>query len=50
MQTTDKNKLILWYHVHLYYPDLPTPKPCQSGVFEKIPKKSGDWDLKPGDF
>ena len=34
----------------MYYPDFPTPKPCQSGVFEKSPQKSGDWDLKPGDF
>ena len=34
----------------MYYPDLPTSKRCQSGVFEKSPQKSGDWDLKPGDF
>lgn len=27
----------------MYYPDLPTTKRCQSGVFEKSPQKSGDW-------
>ena len=30
--------------------DLPTPKPCKSGEFEKKPQKPGVWDLKPGNF
>ena len=34
----------------MYYPYLSTPKPCQSGVFEKSPQKPRDWDLKLGDF
>lgn len=31
--------------------DLPTPKQCKSGVFEKKKtQKPGVWDLKPGNF